>query len=334
MRHEASVTSLSWIPSEAISGSMRVPFDTGLAHYDPPPPDVLGDLDELRDSDRFRFVNRLSAYIEVDGSGRVADAGYTGGGMIGATTLRLGGLSHTFQAFSLPDLRAEPEHGDSFVRFSQTSGGRTGVPMPRKVRRAPFIQWNAPLAWTTLSLTIHADGRVESSLSGASHFPRHWVYDDQGKVESKSGLIDFKDWAKSSFGKYSPWGDQDSEAFVTTVETALERSLSASLMSRDMKPLIQQLKPNTTLVREGDTNTEVYLILDGVVRVEKDGERLAEYGPGAVLGERAHLEGGTRTSSLVTVTKCRVASVAADQLDRTALEELSKGHRREVNDQS
>jgi CRP-like cAMP-binding protein len=66
-----------------------------------------------------------------------------------------------------------------------------------------------------------------------------------------------------------------------------------------------------------------------VVRVERDGERLAEYGPGAMLGERAHLEGGTRTATLVAVTPCRVAGVNASQLDQSALEELSGGHRRE-----
>ena len=73
----------------------------------------------------------------------------------------------------------------------------------------------------------------------------------------------------------------------------------------------------------------MYLILDGVLRVEVNGERLAEYGPGAMLGERAHLEGGARTSSLVAVTACRVASVPAEALDRSDLEELSTGHRRE-----
>jgi CRP-like cAMP-binding protein len=73
----------------------------------------------------------------------------------------------------------------------------------------------------------------------------------------------------------------------------------------------------------------VYLVLDGVIRVERDGERLAEYGPGALLGERAFLEGGARTSTLAAVTACRVAAVDAGLLDRPALEELSGGHRRE-----
>jgi CRP-like cAMP-binding protein len=80
---------------------------------------------------------------------------------------------------------------------------------------------------------------------------------------------------------------------------------------------------------KGEPGTDIYLVLDGVIRVERDGEWLADYGPGALLGERAHLEGGTRTSTLVTVTPSRVASVDAGQLDRSSLAELAGGHRRE-----
>jgi len=329
MRLETSVTSLSWIPSEAVTGALKSSFEMGVSHYDDPPPDVLDDAESLRRADRFRFLNRLAVEVETDGE-RITDASYTGAGMIGATTLRLGPVSHTFQAFSMPDLRGEPEHGEGWVRFSQTSGGRTGVPLPRKVRRPPFVQWNAPLAWTTLSLTVHADGTVESGLAGASPFPRHWVYDAQGALMSKSGVIDYKSWSNVSFGKYSPWGDQDSEAFVTAVESALERSLSSAIMRGGGTPAIRKVKRGGVLVAQGDTGDEVFLVLDGVLGVEVDGERLAEYGPGAVLGERAHLEGGVRTSSLVAVTPCKVASVHADQLDRAMLEELSEGHRREA----
>ena len=73
------------------------------------------------------------------------------------------------------------------------------------------------------------------------------------------------------------------------------------------------------------TGDEVYLVLDGVLGVEVDGERLAEYGPGAMLGERAHLEGGARTSSLVAVTECKVASVHAEQLDPTRSRSSPRG---------
>jgi hypothetical protein len=329
MRYENSVTSLSWIPSEAIQGATRLPFDMGMAHYDPPPPDELGSLDALREADRFRFANRLAAWIDVRANGEIAGAGYSGAGQIGSTTVRLGGVSHVFQAVALPDIQHDPEYGDGFVRFVQTAGGRTGMPAPRTVRRAPFIQWQAPLAWTTLTLTLYANGEAKSELIGASRFPRHWVYDNDGKLINKSGLIDFEDWYRKSFGKQTPWGNNDSEAFVTVVETALERSLSRQLMSGAAKPKILKVDKGTSLVRQGEKGTDVYLILDGVVRVERDGQRLAEYGPGALLGERAHLEGGTRTSSLIAVTAARVAMVPGESLDRKSLEDLSSGHRRE-----
>ena len=90
-----------------------------------------------------------------------------------------------------------------------------------------------------------------------------------------------------------------------------------------------KLKAGQTLVSQGEKGDEVFLLLDGVLRVEHDGERLAEYGPGALLGERAHLEGGKRTSTLVAVTPARVAAVKADQLQRGELHQLAKGHRRE-----
>jgi hypothetical protein len=177
MHYEHSITSLSWIPSEAIAGATRPPFDAGATHYDPPPLDRLGDLERLKASDRFRFANRLAAWIEVDGSGTITDVGYTGASMIGSTTVRLGSHSHRFQAVAFPDIRREPQRGDGWVRFVQTGGGRTGLPAPRGVRRAPFVKWQAPLAWTTLSLTLYADGRAQGALIGASPFPRHWVYD-------------------------------------------------------------------------------------------------------------------------------------------------------------
>ena len=44
MRIESSVTSVSWIPSEVVSGLPKAAFAAGALHYDTPPPDVLGDV--------------------------------------------------------------------------------------------------------------------------------------------------------------------------------------------------------------------------------------------------------------------------------------------------
>jgi hypothetical protein len=329
MRHESRVTSVSWIPSEAVRGTTRLAFEAGVGHYDDPLPDEIADLRALQEADRFRFANDLRAWIEVGDDGQVTGAGYAGGGLIGATTVRLGALRYTFQAAALHDLRREPEYGDGWVRFSQTTGGRTGVPAPRRVSRPPFVQWQAPLVWTTLSLTIHADGHADFELTGASPFPRHWIYDGNGALASKSGLTDFRDWFARSFGKHSPWGDEDSPALVTVVETALERTLSVQLMHGAEKPTIMHLRAGDLLVRQGDPGADMFLVLDGVIGVDRDGEQLAEYGPGALLGERAHLGDGTRTCTLAAVTACRVAAVPAARFDALALAELASGHRRE-----
>jgi hypothetical protein len=328
MRIQSEVTSITWIPSEAIKGMTKMPFQIGVAHYDDPPPDVVDDLDALQAADRFRFANRLTAWIDVE-DGRIVGHGQEDHGMIGSTTIRLAGRDATFAAVSYPNIVPEPEVGPSSVRFVQTAGGRTGVPAPRTVRKPPFIQITAPTAWTTLALTIHADGRSEHEVVGASPFPRHWIYDGEGKLAAKSGTIDFKDWYKNAFGKHSPWGDEDSPALVTAVETELERQLSLGIMRRGKKPKLTKLKKGKTLTEQGSPGNEMYVILDGVVSVEVDGTALADLGPGAVLGERALLEGGTRTATLRAVTDCKVAVASADDIDLAALTELSGGHRRE-----
>jgi len=328
MRIESSVTSISWIPSEAIGGMTKMPFETGVAHYDQPPPDLIEDIDALQREGRFRFANRLTGWIEVDG-GRIVGHGQGGGGMLCSTLLQVGKKQVAFEAIALPDLQPDPEVSDTEVTFFQTAGGRTGVPAPRRVRRAPYVQFAAPLAWTTLGLTLRADGSSSFAMVGGSSFPRHWVYGGDNKLALKSGMIDFSQWYRRAFGKHSPWGDQDSQALTTEVETALERQLSATLMQGGAKPKIKTVKPGAVITEQGAAEDDMYLVLDGVVRIEVDGERLAEYGPGSMHGERAALEGGRRTSTIRAVTACKLAVAAADQIDRDALAELSSGHRRE-----
>jgi hypothetical protein len=328
MRFESSVTSLSWIPSEAIKGLTRLPFDAGVTHYDVPPPDQLGDLDGLARADRYRFANELRAYVEVE-DGRIVDAGYLAGGHIGSTTVRLGRKAMVFQAVMFPDLQAELAQGATSVRFVQTAGGRAGIPGPRRVRRKPFFQIAAPTVWSTLALTIHVDGSSEFEVIGASPFPRHWIYDHDGKLAAKSGMTDFSEWYGKAFGKHTPWGDEESPALITVAETALERQLSATIMQSGKKPKIRKLGAGKTLVEQGSPGDCLYLLLDGVLSVTVNGEKVAELGPGALIGEHAILGDGTRTATLQAVTPVRVAVAEADQVEREALAELAGGHRRE-----
>ena len=325
-RHESSVTAVSWIPSEAIEGVSRIPFELGVTHYDQPPPDRLEDLEELRKTDRFREANELRAYVDVE-DGQIVGKGYLGGGHIGATTVRLGPAAIRFPAVHLPDIKREPEVGPTSVRFVQTIGGRMGIPTPRPVARKPFGQFWPSIAWTTLELTINLDGSATSALVGASPFPRHWIYDDSGTLVQKSGVVDFKKWFNESFGDETPWGAYDSPAIVSAVESALERRLSAGIMGSGTKPTIRTLGAGDALITQGEQATQVYLILDGMFLVERDGEPVAEIGPGAVVGERAALEGGARTATLRATTRARVAEASADTLDPLELESLAEEHR-------
>lgn len=330
MRVESSVTSLSWIPSEAITGLPEAPFKLGMAHFDPPPPDELSSLEELKQQDRFRFANELRAYIETDGK-RITDYGYTGCGHINATKVGLGKVGLTFEPFALPDDQSEPEVGDGWVRFTQSGGGRTGMAAPQKVNeRAPF-RWHAPLCWTTLALTIYVDGSSEFEMLDASPFPRHWVYDEKRRLAQKTGLMDFNEWYRRAFNPSTPWGQEDSSALVTEVESALERQLSTRLMHGRARPRIHTLRQGQLLTRQGELGRELFLLLDGVVSVDVDGNELAQLGPGVVLGERALLEQGVRTATITALTRCRVAEAPAGEvdIDLTDLQKLQSAHRRE-----
>lgn len=328
VRHESSVTAISWIPSEAIEGLSKVPFELGVTHYDQPPPDHIDDIEALRKADRFREANELRAYIDVE-DGRIVGQGYLAGGHIGSTTVRLGPAAIRFRAVHLPDIQQPPEVGPDSVRFVQTVGGRMGIPTPRPVKRKPYVQFWPSIAWSTLELTINADGTSSRGLAGASPFPRHWVYDDKGGLIYKSGVIDFRTWADHCFGDGTPWGSYESPVLVSTVESALERDLATTIMRGGAKPKIRVLDAGATLTTQGEAATEVYLVLDGMFVVEVDGAEVTEIGPGAVVGERAALEGGLRSATLRATTRARVAAIAPDQLNPAELEQLASSRRGE-----
>jgi hypothetical protein len=326
MRIESSVTSVTWIPSEAIEGMPKLPFELGLTHYDDPPPDVIEDLNALRDSDSFREANELGAWIEVRG-GKIVDYAYRGRGMIGVTRVKLGPKTIAFPAVKYPLLQAEPEVTDQWVRFEQTAGGRMGLPAPRRVRGKPYFQLASASAWTTLSLIIYADGTSKHSLVGASPFPRHWIYDRDGRLVEKSGVVDFQTWWRESYGLNTPWGDEDSPALVTAVESELERALSSAIMRSDEKLSRRRLEPGETLVEQGQPGDELYLLLDGFLAVEVDGEAITEIGPGAILGEGASLGDGRRTATLRAMVPCRVAPIPANLVEWHELEAIAAGRR-------
>jgi len=333
VRVEGSVTAISWIPAKAVDQT-KTGFRLGTTRADRAPPQELGTdvdatLDELSRGDRFRFANHLRAFAEFDDKGEVVRYGQGGSGRLGHTTRR-DGLEIAVGAVALPERRGEPVVGPGWVRFDQTWGGRTAAAMARATRRPPFVRFQAPVAWTTLELILHADGQIVGRLAGASPFPRHWVYDADGRLDATTVTTDWKVWAESAVGTHTPWGEEDSPAFVTAVESSLERELAGILLRGTPRPAARRLRAGEVLTRQGDPGDELYLLVDGVLVVDVDGTEVVELGPGAVLGERAVLHGGRRTATLTAATRAKVLVVPADRVDRDRLEGLAGAHRRDL----
>jgi hypothetical protein len=331
MRIERSVTSVSWIPSEAVTGVARGAFAARALQYDDPPPDRLADLEHMRRAGAFRFANELRAWIDVE-DGRVTGHGYTGRGYVSDTRVRLGPRGIAFKGVSYPELRASPEVGATSVRFVQTAGGRTGAPLPALPGGGrPAFAVVPPSVWTTLALTIHADGAHTYEVVGASPFPRHWIYDDEGAVSHKVAVADFATWMASVFGNRTPWGGRELAAPTAVAESPLERRLSTDLMRPSRRPLIRPLRPGETLTTQGAAASEIYLVLDGLLDVDVDGEVVGHAGPGMIVGERAYLSGGRRTATVRAVTHAKVAVAAAEGFQLEDLESVAAGHRRELD---
>jgi hypothetical protein len=329
MRIEKSVTSISWLPSQAVPGVISLPFELGVTRYDPPPPDRIDDLEKMGEQGAFRFANHLNAFVEVE-DGKAVRWGHLGKGMISGSEVHFGPARLRFTPVMYPVLRPEPVSEDGGITFVQTVGGRTSLPSPRRIAGTNRVRLVAPPVWTTLSLTIFPDGSCTHRMTGASAIPRHWVYNEEHRLVEKSAIMDFVDWYGSP-EENTPWGGPDSPVMVVEVESDCERRLSQLIM-KDRNVARRSLKEGEILVSQGHHSTEVFLLLDGLLVVEIDGVEVAEVGPGAVVGEQAALGSGQRTATLRAATNARVAIIPGAGLDHADMEALGLGRRREADE--
>jgi len=315
MRVDASATAITWLPFAALDRLKVVPLELAVAHYDEPPPEVAPDLDELRLRDAFREANELTAWIEVD-AGEIVDYGQSGRSLTGEGP-QLETRQLSFAAVEFPVIQPEPELGQSWARFTQTVGGRIGLPAPRPVVGRPYFHVGAVSAWTTLELLIRADGTSESRLVAASPFPRHSLYGADRRLHGVFGALELE------FEEGTPWGDVETPAFSAAVESALERRLAASILRAGSKLVRRRVPPGEALVEQGQPGDELFVLLDGLLDVEIDGEIVAQVGSGAILGEKAVLGEGLRTATLRAVRSSRVAVIPADEIGTPQLAEIS-----------
>jgi hypothetical protein len=311
VRVESSVSSVTWVPSDSVTGVARLQFVVGMAGHDDPPPDHIDSAEALLAQNRVRQINELSAWVEFDDTGAPAAWDYA----TEATYL------HDEE---FPTLHGDPVVEGGSVRFVQTTGGPLGVAVPRRVLGRPFFRVDAPVAWTTLALTIRSDGSAEGELIGASAFPRHWVYDAAGSLQAKSAETDYRRWLEGSHSGHTPWGGEDSPEFVAKAESSFERRLSRRIM--DGQPRVINVHAGTMLTEQGSRDDTIYLVLDGLLDVDVGGQTVAEIGPGAIIGERASLE-GRRSATVRARTDARVVPRSSDSLTAEERSQLAAMHR-------
>jgi hypothetical protein len=294
-----------------------LPFGLGVAHYDQPPPDELPDVAALLSTDAIRLANQLRAWVEVEG-GRIVAHGASGGGRIGSTTVRLASRGLTFAGVALPDLTPGPDVRPDRARFTQTAGGHTGAPVPRAVPHPPFWRLTAPIAWSTIALTLGADGSATAEIAAASRFPRHYLYDGAGHLTHKTAVIRYKDWIRRCGVDDSPWGGGGTPVPVAAVRGPAERSLAdAILVARQYR---QHRLPEGALLSERPiAATEVHLLLDGLLLIEIDRHAGLEVGPGAIFDPARRTPFSREHVTVRARTPCRLAVLPRDRLDDPAL---------------
>ncbi len=207
---------------------------SGSRSYDEPPPERLeeGDLERLRAEDRFREANRPHCLdrgggredrrprVRGHGSRRLDDVqprhhGHHDSGR------RLRGpapRSRRFETTPSASCRRSAAAPDSRRRAGWSAGRSSGSTPRRPGRRSRSRSERTAPRSTSSSERARSRGTGSTTRTGTS--PR-----SRGRSTSRPGTA-------RRTASDTPWGDEESEAFVTAAESALEREISRELMAR------------------------------------------------------------------------------------------------------
>ena len=77
-----------------------------------------------------------------------------------------------------------------------------------------------------------------------------------------------------------------------------------------------EVEAGTVLTEEGQERNDVFVIIEGVARVERDGRHIASLTDGDVFGELAVLDPGPRTATITADSPMFLLVLTAEQMER------------------
>lgn len=79
---------------------------------------------------------------------------------------------------------------------------------------------------------------------------------------------------------------------------------------------LESVAEGKTIIREGGFSNDFYIIDDGTVKVEREGDHLADLGPGDVFGEQGLLEKQERSATVTATSPVRLIKIEHWELQR------------------
>ena len=79
---------------------------------------------------------------------------------------------------------------------------------------------------------------------------------------------------------------------------------------------VDEFAPGVTFIREGGYANDFFVIEEGKATVEREGQKIADLGPGDVVGEGALLEKAPRSASVTAAETVRVIKIEHWEVSR------------------
>jgi NTE family protein len=79
-----------------------------------------------------------------------------------------------------------------------------------------------------------------------------------------------------------------------------------------------EARAGAAVVREGETGTQLYLVVEGRLTVVVGNEKVSELGPGELFGELQAIGGGARSATVQASMQCRLLEIERDGFDEAA----------------